>query len=56
MKEDCKIVLFIFFTLIFFLSTLIIGIGILLKEDLLKTINLDYETNDFCQRINETFQ
>ena len=53
MNEDCKIVLFIFFTLIFFLSTLIIGIGILLKEDLLKAINLDYETNDFCQRINE---
>ena len=53
MKEDCKIVLFIFFKLIFFLSTLIIGIGILLKEDLLKAINLDYETNDFCQRINE---
>ena len=52
MNEIYKILLFMFLKLIFFLLTLIIGIGILLKEDLLKTISLDFETNDYCQRID----
>ena len=52
MNEICKALLFMLLKLIFFLSTLLLGIGILLKEDLLKTINLDFETNDYCQRID----
>ena len=52
MNEICKALLFMLFKLIFFLLTLLLGIGILLKEDLLKTINLDFETNDYCQRID----
>jgi hypothetical protein len=52
MSNNYKVLLFMFFELIFFLIALILGIAILLKEDLLKTINLDFETNDYCQRID----
>ena len=52
MSNNYKVLLFRFFELIFFLIALLLGIAILLKEDLLKTINLDFETNDYCQRID----
>ena len=52
MEESCKILCSLLFKLIFFLLALLVGIGILLKEDLLKTISLDFETNDYCQRID----
>ena len=49
MSEKSKIFFLVFVNMISVVLILIIGIKILLKEDLLKSINLDYETNDFCQ-------
>ena len=46
-----KKVFLIIFKLIGIIIIQLIAVLILLKEDLLKTINLDYETNDFCQTI-----
>ena len=52
MNENRKFLFFLFFKLVFFLIALLFGISILLKDDLLKTINLDFETNDYCQRFD----
>ena len=54
MNQNVKIIFFIFIKLIIVIIIQLIGIGILLKEDLLKSINLDFETNDFCQTINNS--
>ena len=51
MNNKCKIILLILIKLIVIIVIQLLGVGILLKEDLLKSINLDYEQNDFCQTI-----
>ena len=51
MNNKCKIILLISIKLIIIIVIQLFGVGILLKEDLLKSINLDYEQNDFCQTI-----
>ena len=51
MNNKCKIILLISIKLIIIIIIQLLGVGILLKEDLLKSINLDYEQNDFCQTI-----
>jgi hypothetical protein len=49
MSEKSKSFFLVYVNMISVILILLIGIKILLKEDLLKSINLDYETNDFCQ-------
>ena len=49
MTENGKNLLYLFLSIIFAIIIQIIGIKILLQEDLFKTKNLYYETNDFCQ-------
>ena len=51
MSQNVKIILLILVKLIFVIIILFMGVNVLLREDLLKSINLDYETNDFCQTI-----
>ena len=51
MDTKCLSVLF---NLIFLLVIIIIGINLLLNVDLTKPINLKGETNDFCQKLNES--
>ena len=40
--------------LIFLFIIIIVGINLLLNVDLTKSINLNGETNDFCQKLNES--
>ena len=55
MIKNGKIIINIFLSIFFAIIILLIGISILLQEDLFKTINLNYETNDFCQtKANES--
>ena len=49
MTKNGKNILYLFLSIIFAIIIQIIGIKILLQEDLFKTKNLYYETNDFCQ-------
>ena len=42
------------FNLIFLLLIIIVGINLLLNVDLTKSINLNGETNDFCQKLNKS--
>ena len=51
MSEKNKNIFFVFINMMLVVLIILIGINILLKGDLLKSINLDYETNDFCQTI-----
>ena len=52
MSEKGNNILRVLLNLIIIVVIMLTGINILLKEDLLKSVNLDYETNDFCQTIN----
>lgn len=47
--------IYIFLSIILAIIIQIIGVNVLLQEDLFKTKNLNYETNDFCQtKINKS--
>ena len=54
MNQNVKIIFFILLKLIIVIIIQLMGVNILLKEDLLKSINLDFETNDFCQTMNNS--
>ena len=49
MAEKSKGICLIFLNTIILAIIMLAGVQLLLKEDLLKSVNLDYETNDFCQ-------
>ena len=51
MLEKDKIIIKIFLNFIFISLLTLIGVNILLKEDLFKSINLNGQTNDYCQTI-----
>ena len=48
MLEKDKIIIKIFLNFIFISLLTLIGVNILLKEDLFKSINLNGQTNDYC--------
>ncbi len=54
MSEKSKNIFLVFLNMIVVVLILLTGVNILLKEDLLKSINLDYQTNDFCQTIKNS--
>ena len=51
MNKNFKILILIIIKLIITIIIQLIGINILLNENIFKSINLDFESNDFCQNI-----
>ena len=54
MNQNVKIIFLIIIKLIVVILIQLMGVNILLREDLLKSINLDFETNDFCQTMSNS--
>ena len=56
MSEKGNNIFLVFLNMIIITVIMLIGINILLKEDLLKSVNLDYETNDFLSNNKKYFK